>query len=90
MTADGQIASFAVFSVDQVAGVGELDPVGTRRAHQGIGLSRALLRSGLAYLRRTGMRRAVVRTAVGNEAAIAAYRSAGFAVVDYLHRYEKA
>jgi GNAT superfamily N-acetyltransferase len=85
----GEIASFAVFLVDPVTEVGELDPVGTRESHQRKGLSKAVLLSGLQYLRSKNMEVAVVRTGVRNAAAIHTYESVGFSVVDHLYRYTK-
>ncbi len=90
VAANGEIAAFAVFLVDQGTLVGELDPVGTRAAHQRKGLSKAILRTGLDYLKSKGMRQAVVRTSVGNTPAIRAYESVGFDVVDHLYRYTKS
>lgn len=90
VTAAGEIGSFAVFLVDPGTLVGELDPVGTRTAHQRKGLSKALLLSGLHYLKSKGMWQAAVRTGVGNTPAIRTYESVGFEVVDLLYRYTKA
>jgi ribosomal protein S18 acetylase RimI-like enzyme len=42
------------------------------------GLGRGLLLDGLHWMRRRGVRRAVVNTQVGNAAALALYRDAGF------------
>jgi mycothiol synthase len=89
VSSTGEIASFAVFLVDPVTEVGELDPVGTRESHQRKGLSKAVLLSGLQYLRLKNMEVAVVRTGVGNTAAIRTYESVGFSVVDHLYRYTK-
>lgn len=89
VTPSGEVASFALFTVDSVLGVGELDPVGTRGTHQRRGLSRALLRAGLQYLQEAGMHRAVVRTGVANLSAIALYESVGFEITDYLYEYTK-
>jgi ribosomal protein S18 acetylase RimI-like enzyme len=89
VTPEGQIASLAVFLVDPATRVGELDPVGTRAAHLRRGLSKALLFSGLRYLKSKGMEQAAVRTSVDNTPAIRAYESVGFEVVDHLYRYSK-
>ncbi|MEM8769917.1 MAG: GNAT family N-acetyltransferase [Pseudomonadota bacterium] len=85
----GEIGAFAVFLVDSGTLIGELDPVGTRTAHQRKGLSKALLLTGLQYLKSKGMRAAAVRTGVENTPAIRAYESVGFRVVDHLYRYVK-
>ena len=42
------------------------------------GIGRALVLDGLHWMRRRGVRRAVVNTQVGNEAALALYRDVGF------------
>ena len=89
VAATGDIAAFAVFLVDPGTGVGELDPVGTRAAHQRRGLSKALLLTGLRFLKSEGMDFAAVRTEIANTAAIRTYESAGFDVVDQLYRYTK-
>jgi mycothiol synthase len=89
VTATGEIGSFAVFLVDPGTLVGEVDPVGTRGAHQGRGLSKAVLLTGLQYLRSKGMKEVAVRTGVGNTAAIRTYELVGFHVVDHLFRYTK-
>ncbi len=85
----GEIGSFAVFLVDPGTLVGELDPVGTRPAHQRKGLSKAVLLTGLHYLKSKGMRQVAVRTGIENTPAIRTYESVGFVVVDYLYRYTK-
>ncbi|MEQ8992649.1 MAG: GNAT family N-acetyltransferase [Pseudomonadales bacterium] len=89
VTAEGEIGSFAVFLVDPGTLVGELDPVGTRAAHQRKGLAKAVLLSGLHYLKSKGMKRVAVRTGVANAPAIRTYESVGFEVVDHLYRYRK-
>jgi ribosomal protein S18 acetylase RimI-like enzyme len=85
----GEITSFAVFLIDTKTLVGELDPVGTRASHQQKGLSKAVLLSGLQYMKSKGMKHASVRTSVDNTPAIRTYESAGFRVVDHLYRYTK-
>jgi len=87
VTPSGEFASFALFLVDSGTLVGELDPVGTRAAQRRKGLSRALLLSGLRYLKHKGMKRAVVRTGIDNQSAIKTYESVGFRVVDKLYSY---
>lgn len=90
VSATGEIASFAVFLIDPLTGMGELDPVGTRASHQRQGLSKAVLLSGLQYMKSKGMNHACVRTGVDNAAAIRTYESVGFHVVDHLYRYAKS
>jgi GNAT superfamily N-acetyltransferase len=50
--------------------------------HQGIGLGSSLLAVGEALIRVAGHRTAELHTIVGNEAAIALYKSAGWVVTD--------
>jgi len=45
---------------------------------QGQGTGRRLLLDGLRWMRRRGVRRAVVNTQLGNDAALALYRAVGF------------
>lgn|GEM_PF-1395858 len=85
----GEIASFSVFLIDSYTLMGELDPVGTREAHQRKGLSKAMLLAGLQYMKSKGMKHVSVRTGVENTPAICTYESVGFRVVDYLYRYTK-
>jgi ribosomal protein S18 acetylase RimI-like enzyme len=42
------------------------------------GIGRALLLDGLHWMRRRGVRRAVVNTQLGNDAALNLYRTIGF------------
>lgn len=86
----GEIASFAVFLIDPGTSIGELDPVGTRASHQRKGLSKAVLLSGLQYMRSKNMKHATVRTNVGNSGAIRTYESVGFHLTDQLYRYTKS
>jgi len=90
VTPSGEFASFALFLVDSITLMGELDPVGTRGAHRRKGLSKAVLLSGLNYLKNKGMEHVVVRTGVDNHSAIGLYESVGFQIVDRLYRYVKA
>ena len=90
VTSSGEFASFALFLVDPVTLVGELDPVGIRAAHLRKGLSKAVLLSGLKYLRNEGMKQAVVRTDIDNSSAIGLYESVGFRIAETLFRYVRA
>ncbi len=90
VTETGEIASHACVLLDPVTSHGELEGVGTRPAHVRRGLARAISLSGLRCMRASGMRHAVVRTGVDNEAAIRLYESVGFRVTDKLYRYVKS
>jgi mycothiol synthase len=61
-------------------GRGEVDVLAVRPDAQGIGLGRALLRWGIAWLRSQGATRAQLVVDGENEAALALYRSEGFEV----------
>ena len=89
ISSSGTIASYAVCLTDPITKLGEFDPVGTRPSFQKRGLSRAILLSGLKYMKEKGMRNAVVRTDCDNYPAIKLYQSVGFTVVDRLYRYIK-
>lgn len=81
--------AFADIYLDPINGFGEYEPVGTRTRAQRRGLSAAVLQRGLIEMKSAGMTTAIVRTGVDNTAAIAAYESVGFEIVDHrisLHR----
>ena len=87
VTEAGDIAAHAVVVLDSVTGIGELEGVGTRRAHVRRGLARAVVVAGLRHMLARGMRHAVVRTDADRTAAVRLYESVGFRVVDRLYRY---
>lgn len=58
-----------------------VEPMGTAREHRGHGHGRRLLVAAMAALARSGASGVAVWTPAGNEAALATYRSAGFAGV---------
>jgi RimJ/RimL family protein N-acetyltransferase len=78
---DRVVASLIVRELDRAAGVGELgiilDP-----AWIGRGLGRRILAAFISVLAAEGFRRLQLEVAGYNERAIAAYRAAGFAVLD--------
>ncbi|MGB0387663.1 MAG: GNAT family N-acetyltransferase [Ardenticatenaceae bacterium] len=88
-TPDGLIVSSSIASCDPVTKLGEFDPVGTHRLYWQRGLAKALLLTGLHWMRGAGMQRAVIRTNVDNIAAQRAYQSVGYQIVDRLFLYEK-
>ena len=57
---DGSIAAFSLAWLDEVNGVGELEPVGTHADHQDRGLGRAVNLFALQRLRDEGARTAIV------------------------------
>lgn len=88
-TSDGRLVSSGIGSVDPVTKLGEFDPVGTHQAFWRKGLAKALLLTGLHWMRGAGMETAVIRTEVDNIPAQKAYQSIGFQTVDKLYRYTK-
>jgi ribosomal protein S18 acetylase RimI-like enzyme len=88
-TTAGRICSSGVAFYDPVTMLGEFDPVATHQSFQRRGLAKAMLLTGLHWLKGAGMETAVIRTGVENSAAIAAYESIGFRTVDRLWLYEK-
>jgi ribosomal protein S18 acetylase RimI-like enzyme len=83
----GRVLAFADAFLDPENGIGEFEPVGTRKALHRRGLAKAVLTRGLELMQEAGMRRAVVRTRFDNAAAIAAYASVGFETTDRLLHY---
>ena len=89
-TADEQLVGFhwtkvhahVSGSVHQHDPIGEVYVVGVDPAHRGRGLGRALTLAGLHHLRRAGLGSAMLYVDSDNTAAIALYRSLGFAVWD--------
>lgn len=88
-SSSGTIASYAVCLIDPVTKLGEFDPVGTRPAFRRQGLSRAVMLTGLRYMKDKAMTNAVVRTDLNNYPAIRLYESVGFDITDNLYRYVK-
>ncbi len=86
---DGTFASYCIAWPDLGAGVGTFEPVGTRRARRGRGFAREVLWEGMRRLRAKGLHTAAVGTAGFNEPAQAAYRSAGFDLVDVSRTFVK-
>lgn len=76
--ASGEIAACTIFWQDTHAGIGSIEPFGTRPAHRGTGISKALILSGLTALKRRGMHGCQIHTAGFNHPAKALYRSCGF------------
>jgi len=88
-TTDGLIASSSIAFCDPVTKLGEFDPIGTHRLYQQQGLAKALLLTGLHWMKGAGMQTTVIRTEVDNIPAQRAYHSVGFQIEDRLFVYEK-
>jgi ribosomal protein S18 acetylase RimI-like enzyme len=73
---DGRLVGYAINGRSGARGFVQRLAVLPEVQRQGIG--RALLLDGLHWMRRRGVRRAVVNTQVGNDAALSLYHDAGF------------
>lgn len=90
VAADGGGASAATFWYDDATRCGEIEAVGTAKAHLRRGVGKAVISEGLRRLHALGATTAVVQTTIGNDAAIALYRSCGFEVVGHDYAWVKA
>jgi ribosomal protein S18 acetylase RimI-like enzyme len=88
-TPDALIVSSCIAFCDPLTKLGEFDAVGTHRLYWQRGLAKALLLTGLHWMRGAGMKRAVIRTDVDNMPAQRTYHSVGYQIVDRLFLYEK-
>jgi predicted N-acetyltransferase YhbS len=78
---DGSFAAFANAWLDPVAGIGELEPVGTHPDHRRLGLALATVVAALHALREQGARDCVVLSATSSDASGPLYAKAGFGAV---------
>jgi RimJ/RimL family protein N-acetyltransferase len=76
----GDVASYGLFWFDPTTKVGFVEPMRTEHGHEGLGLARHLLASGLERLAALGATRLKVNYEVGNQRAERLYLRAGFAV----------
>lgn len=74
--ADGALTGYAVSG--RAATRGYLQRLGVDVGARGIGVGKALVVDSLAWMRARGVRRALVNTHVGNEAALGLYQRCGF------------
>jgi len=79
VTPEGRFASYCIIWYDPLNGVGEFEPVGTRKAWERRGLGKAVLTEGFQRLQKLGARKAVVYCFEDN---LTFYRSAGFSEVN--------
>lgn len=85
-TLEGQFVAYCIVWYDPLNGVGEFEPVGTRKAWQRRGLGQAVLTEGFRRLQKLGARKAVVYCYQDN---LAFYGSAGFGVFNRWVGYKK-
>jgi len=86
---DGSLAAFAMAWWDPLAGIGELEPVGTHPDHQRLGLGAALLSHALARYASFGARLVQVFSDAENVASEALYQSVGFRRRAYHRPYRR-
>lgn len=81
--------AYCICWFDPTGRTGLFEPVGTRPAHRGMGLGRAVVAEGLRRLRDLGAETALVTSIGDNDASAGLYASAGFRVVESEHLYWK-
>lgn len=86
---DGSFAAFTLGWWDEVARVGELEPVGTHPDHRRLGLGRAVNFAAIRRFAQLGARWAVVFSGIDNTASEALYRSVGFERFTIHRQYER-
>lgn len=74
---DGAVAAYGLFWFDPVTRVGMVEPMRTEEDHQGRGLGRAILTTGLSRLVDAGAERLKISVEVGNAPAQHLYASVG-------------
>lgn len=74
----GEVAAYGLFWNDSVTRVGLVEPMRTEQAHQGRGLARHVLTSGIQKLVAAGSHRIKVSYDADNQSAVALYLGAGF------------
>jgi len=74
----GDVAAFGLFWHDPVTGVGLVEPIRTEQPHQGKGLARHIVTTGIHKLAAAGSRRIKVSYDPDNSPAVALYLGAGF------------
>lgn len=75
---DGEVAAYGLFWFDPVTMTGSVEPMRTEDAHQGRGLARHVLTSGLDRLAAAGADRIKIAWRLDNPTAAHLYRSVGF------------
>jgi len=88
-TEDHTVAACLIGWIDDVNGIGLVEPVGTRYTFRRRGLARALNLEVLRRFRKLGMHTAHIGTATFNEWAKATYLSCGFEIIDADYYYAK-
>ena len=86
---DGFVAAYGLFWPDPVTGVGLVEPMRTEQAHQGRGLARHILTSGVERLADAGCARMRITYMDDNPVSGHIYRSAGFRPADTARSYRR-
>jgi mycothiol synthase len=86
---DGSFGSYCICWFDPQSRTGLFEPLGTRQAHRGKGLGKAVMHEGLRRLRGLGARTALVTAIHDNVAARSLYESVGFESVNRERLYGK-
>ena len=86
---DGTFGSYCTCWLDPASRTGLFEPVGTRPAHRGQGLGKAVMLEALRRLQRLGTRTALVTAIHDNSAAKNLYESVGFRTVNTERLYGK-
>jgi mycothiol synthase len=89
VTPDGTFGSYCICWFDPESRIGLFEPVGTRPAHRGKKLGKAVMLEGLHRLQGLGARAAAVTAIHDNESAARLYESVGFKTVNREHLYCK-
>lgn len=74
----GEVAAYGLFWNDPVTGVGLVEPIRTEQPHQGKGLARHIVTTGIHKLAAAGSGRVKVSYDADNPPAVALYLSVGF------------
>ena len=74
----GEVVAFGLFWNDPATGVGLVEPMHTEQPHQGKGLARHVLTTGIHKLVAAGSERIKVSYEADNPSAVALYQGAGF------------
>ena len=86
---DGAFSSYCICWFDPKSLTGLFEPLGTRQAHRGKGLGKALMQEGLRRLRALGAQTALVTAIHDNEAARSLYESVDFYTINRERLYGK-
>ena len=86
---DARFGSYCICWFDPQSRTSLFDPLGTRQAHRGKGLGKAVMHEGLRRLRELGVRTALVNAIHDNEAARILYESVGFETINSERLYAK-